>query len=74
MIIELKSDPSYIEAEGNFLPLASCPICKKWEDKEADTKYPPQELFDHLMSNKHSKRDLADLIQEKASWNQLFEE
>jgi hypothetical protein len=51
------------------LPVVGCPVCKK-NGLENDEKYPPQELYDHLKSRAHKTRDLADLIQEEAHFNE----
>jgi hypothetical protein len=47
------------------LPVAKCPVCEK-NGLKNDEKYPPYELFMHLKSRAHKKRDLADLIEEEA--------
>ena len=54
------------EAVG--LPLVRCPVCKK-NRLENNERYPPYELFMHLKSRAHKRRDLADLIEEEAHYN-----
>ena len=50
------------------LPVVGCPVCKK-NGLENDERYPPYELFMHLKSRAHKRRDLADLIEEEAHYN-----
>jgi hypothetical protein len=49
--------------EAVKLPVVRCPVCKKNGLENDDTPY---QLFMHLNSRAHKRRDLADLIQEES--------
>jgi hypothetical protein len=53
-----------MEFNKEDLPIVKCPVCNKHDTENKKINYPPYELFTHLKT-RHSKSDLADLIQEE---------
>lgn len=62
-----KRSKGYLMEGGQVMPISRCPICH-------DSKtYRPQALYNHFMSDKHSKEDFADFLEEEISWNRAFD-